>query len=342
MPIDVNIPWAQTQHWYDESVSRDLNTGFQMAQQIEQRRERNDYMRSQLALTFLQRTSQLKQAELREQRARDELSDSALISDWMKNPNNPPPDGIRTPRGLQIIAQQQSASARIERNSIFGAVQKGYNDKLKTLDATGLLKVQQLLNVNQGEITPEIAQVIDAETTRMQGTMADIQVLDEMGEPFVKGGENKPAFLRSTKTGALHKLPQDWTENNPVVPLKDDEGNILGYGVRNSSGGITQLRQQKADEPTLTAPQKAAMNSEFKTINQWWSDLDIKQRAKPENQADLQRRLKAVQDKYSTSPATPSANSSVRMRVRAPDGKIGTIPENQLQEALKQGYSTVE
>lgn len=164
--------------------------------------------------------------------------------------------------------------------------------------------------------------------------MADIQVLNEMGEPFVKGGDSRPAYLRSAKTGALHKLPQDWTEQNPVVPLKDDEGNILGYGVRNASGGITQLRQQKADEPTLSVAQKAAMNSEFKTINQWWADLDIKQRAKPENQAELQRRLKAVQDKYTpaNAPAPVAAPSDFQQKYDAlPSGATYTAPDGSIR-----------
>lgn len=302
--IDTRFPaWMAQKNWAtSNSVSHDLQTGYQLGQRNKEFEALQEFRASQLRSQDAYRQTQINTQLMRQHQFEAEQTDAALVTEWMKDPRQPPPTGLRTPKGLQAVAQVQKVFAASETGNHFTAVQKGYTDKIKELPAVATLQVQQLLDASDGRITPEIAALIDAETAKLKATTADLQVLDEMGQPFVKGGDNKPAFIRSG-TGALHRVPQDW--DGQAEPLTDIEGNVIGYGIRTGSGNIRVLPTQKPTEQTLTAPQKAAMNSEFKTINQWWADLDSTKRAKPENQAELQRRLKAVQDKYSVSPATP-------------------------------------
>lgn len=303
---------------HSDSVSRDLQTGYQLGQRNREMELREQYQQSQLRSLEAYRQTQINSLLMRQQQMQYEQEDAAAVTAWMRDPSQPPPAGLKTPKALTAVTAVQKVYAATQRQGIFGAVQKSYNDQLKDLDAMGLLKVQQALDESGGVITPAIATIIDAEKARLQMSSADIQVLDETGQPFVRGGEAKPAFLRSTKTGALHRLPQDWTEANPVVPLKDDEGNVLGYGIRNASGGITQLRRQANTEPTLSAPEKKAMDAEFRVVNSWWEDLDTKQRRDPKNQAELQRRIKSVQDKY-----TPGATNTPAPVETDPKDPIG-------------------
>lgn len=335
MAIDTRMPeWMVRKNFLsgDGGASRDIQFGMQMGQRNREFAAAQELRASVLRSQEAYKQTQINTMLMRQKQMEAEQTDAALVTEWMKDPRQPPPSGLRTPKGLQAVTQVQKAFDETEIGSKFAAVRKAYTDKIKDLDAVAALKVQQLLNVNQGEITPEIAAIIDTETARVQGTTADIQVLDEMGEPFVKGGENKPAFLRSLKTGALHKLPQDWSEQNPVVPLEID-GKVIGYGIRNASGGITQLREQKSDEPVLSPAQRGTMNAEFGVVKQWWDDLDIKERRKPEMQAEMKRRLKEVENRFST---------TKRVRVKSPSGKVGSIPESQLEDALKQGYTPAE
>lgn len=304
--IDTRLPaWMVQKNFTapSDSVSRDLQTGYQLGQRNREMELREQYQASQLRSLEAYRQTQINSLLMRQSQIEAEQTDAAIVTEWMKDPRQPPPTGLRTPKGLQAVAQVQKVFAATETGNHFTAVQKGYTDKIKDLPAVATLQVQQLLESSDGKITPEIATLIDAETAKVKSTMADLQVLDELGQPFVKGGDTKPAFIRSA-TGALHRLPQDWSETNPVVPLEID-GKVVGYGIRNASGGITQLREQKTEQ-SLSAPEKAAMASEFKIVNQWWSDLDSRERKKPEVQAELQRRIKALQDKYT--PGAPTAS----------------------------------
>lgn len=222
--------------------------------------------------------------------------------------------------------------AESEIGSAKTAAQKGYSDKIKELDAMGILRVTNEIDANDGKITPEVATMIDTETARIKGSMADIRVLDEMGEPFTKGGERKPMFLQSLKTGALHKLPAEWSGD--AVPLTDVEGNVLGYGVRNASGGITQLRQQAAatDKP-MPAERRAAMNTKMRSVDQWWKDLNVRDRSKPEAQQELNRRIKAVEDEFSSQPepATAAPSDFQNTYDALPSGSRYTAPDGTLR-----------
>ncbi len=306
--IDTRFPWMAQQRWMQsDSVSRDLQTGYQLGQRNREMELREQYQAAQQRSLEAYHQTQMNSLVMRQQQMADEHEDSAKVTEWMQDPRQPPPSGLKTPKAMTAVAAVQKAYATTERGSQVMAVQKSYNDKIKGLDAMGTLRVQQLLDASDGTITPEIATLIDAEQARLQTTSADIQVLDEMGQPFVKGGETKPAFLRSTKTGALHRLPQDWTSDNPVIPLKDEEDNILGYGVRNASGGITQLREHKEPSVTMPPERRSAMNQKMKNVDTWWKDLPVKEREKPEKQKELARRIQEVQNEFATQPGPVTA-----------------------------------
>lgn len=335
--IDTRMPqWMIEKNFSSprDSVSHDLQTGYQLGQRNREMELREQYQQSQLRSLEAYRETQINSLLMRQQQMQYEQEDAAAVTAWMRDPSQPPPAGLKTPKAIASVAAVQKTYAATQRQGIFGAVQKSYNDQLKNLDAMGLLKVQQALSQTEGVITPEIATIIDAEQARLKLSSQDIQVLDEMGEPYVKGGENKPAFLRSTKTGALHKLPQDWS--GEAIPLTDVDNNVIGYGVRNASGGITQLRPEKTATTTLPPEKRAAMNLEFKTVQSWWDGLDSRQKAKPENQTELKRRIANVEDKYSTAPATPAAtpvapNDFQQKYDALPSGSTYTAPDGTIR-----------
>lgn len=58
--------------------------------------------------------------------------------------------------------------------------------------------------------------------------------------------------------------------------------------------------------------------------------------------AEYEQRLRGIEQKFAVRKKTTAqpapATSDKRVRVVSPDGKVGNIPESQLEEALKQGY----
>lgn len=342
MAIDTRMPeWMARKNFLsgDAGVSRDIQSGMQIGLQQQQLHQRNrefaaaQEMRvSQLRSIEAYREAQINTLLMKQRQIEAESTDTAKITAWMRDPRQPPPTDLQTPKGLRAVKDVQDAFATTEIGNAQAAARKGYADKIKDLDAMGTLRVTSEMDKANGQITPEVATLIDAETLRIKGSMANVRVLDEFGELYVKGSDRKPAYLQNPTSGALHKLPNDYSEQNPVIPLEVD-GKVIGYGVRNASGGITQLREQKVDEPVLSPAQRQTMNAEFGVVKKWWDDLKIDERRKPEMQAEMKKRLKEVQDRYAT---------TKRVRVKSPSGKIGHIPESQLQDALKQGYTPAE
>lgn len=340
MPIDTRMPdWMVDKGPFNNSVSHDLQTGFQLGQrnrQLEQQQRESEALQqfraSQLRSQEAYRQTAINTQLMRQQQIEAEQTDAALVTKWMQDPRQPPPTGLRTPKGLSAVKQVQDIYANTEVGNARSAAQKGYADQIKGLDAMGILRVTTAMDEANGAITPQVATLIDTEVARMQATTADLQVIDEMGQLYLKGGENKPAYIRSVNSPSLHRLPQDWSaETNPVVPLKDDDGNVLGYGVRNASGGITQLRQEKSATTTLPPEKRAAMNLEFKTVQSWWDGLDKREKAKPENQALLRQKISEVEGKYTMQPAPAVPNDFQQKYDAIPSGITYTAPDGSIR-----------
>lgn len=326
--IDPTVPaWlARRAVFGDDSVSRDLQAGFQMGQQMQEnqlRREQfgaqQDYREQQLQSLMAYRESQMAATEARQKLAADEVADATLISQWMMNPRQPPPAGLKTPKGLRTVAEIQKGYSDTEIGSKFAAANKAFADKIKELDATGALRVQEALDKTEGKITSDVATLIDNETVRIKSTMADTRVLDEQGQPYVEGS-GKAAFLQSLKTGSLHKLPPDWSGGMQLIPLRDEDGSVKGYGVPNSSGGITQLRETKPPAESVMDPvTKAAMSAEFKALQSWRESLPPNPKGKDgkplDVEAEYQRRLKALEEKYRVTP-TPATQPEAKPVLR--------------------------
>jgi hypothetical protein len=114
-----------------------------------------------------------------------------------------------------------------------------YADFLKSysaLDGYGKAAVRAIGDLNKGDIKPEHYQILGNEQARIR----DDALKSRYGTTTIEVDGVK--YLR-TATGALHAVPKDWSEGAPAVPIVDDDGNVLGYGLQNSRGGITQLRQ---------------------------------------------------------------------------------------------------
>lgn len=306
MALNLQVPaWLQERTGpFDQAPTQQFALGVQLAQQIQNNRAQQEYRRAQLESLNSYREAQVNQLLARQKFANDELGDASLISQWMMDPRQPPPTGLKTPKGIKTVADVQRAYADTEIGSKFAAANKAFADKIKDLDAAGALRVRDALEKAGGSITPDVATLIDSEAARIKSTLADTRVLDEQGQPFVDGGTGRPTFIQSLKTGSLHKLPPDWSRGMQLIPLRDDQGTIKGYGVPNSSGGITQLREAKPPSAIMDPVTKAAMQAEFKALQTWRDNQSPTARdskGKPVDvDAEYQRRLKALEDKYRT------------------------------------------
>lgn len=118
-----------------------------------------------------------------------------------------------------------------------------YADFLKSysaLDGYGKSAVRAMGAIERGAILPEHYQILGNEQTRMREDALKLRYGTETIE--VDGQK----YIRNRSTGGLHAVPKDWSEGAPAVPIVDDDGTVLGYGLQNSRGGITQLRQPGA------------------------------------------------------------------------------------------------
>lgn len=141
----------------------------------------------------------------------------------------------------------------------------------------------------------------------------------------------------------------DPTKPGKLVP-------VLRTGPKTS-----QMIEAKATKPALGEVDKAELKSIYKRIedlqtlhDQLAPELgDVRDHPKTLRRmrysteiAQLKERARALEAKK-TAPAedaapAAAAPSEKRVRVKSPDGKVGSVPESQLEEALKAGYSKAE
>jgi hypothetical protein len=91
-----------------------------------------------------------------------------------------------------------------------------------------------------------------------------------------------------------------------------------------------------------TAPLKKEMDEHLNAVRGGDEDyglLNLKSR--PERIRELQRRMAELEDPTGFVPPA-AAGATERVTVVAPDGKRGTIPKAQLQQALKEGYKLAQ
>jgi hypothetical protein len=112
-----------------------------------------------------------------------------------------------------------------------------FNEQVSKLDGFGIASVRSVGDWMKDGIQPAHYQKLGLEQTRVR----DEALKAKYGTEVIEVDGQK--YIRNRSTGALHAVPKDWSEGAPAVPIVDDDGNVLGYGLQNSRGGITQLRQ---------------------------------------------------------------------------------------------------
>lgn len=134
-----------------------------------------------------------------------------------------------------------------------------------------------------------------------------------------------------------------------------------------SSGKMNMIRQPEAAQVPATEGQKEMARADAKTLIDQLGKLETASadieptkgggwfggpvRPNPayfeakKAQADLRRRIATIDPKAAVQlqeQAQEAPAPSARVRVKAKDGKVGTIPANQLDEALKAGYTKLQ
>lgn len=96
-----------------------------------------------------------------------------------------------------------------------------------------------------------------------------------------------------------------------------------------------QLKPQSGSHYDLPYSQQIMMKSELDEVGRLLRDYEITSEEAAKRRADIAA-------KYTGATATTTTAPPQRIRVKAPDGRIGTISAEALEEALKQGYQRVE
>lgn len=115
----------------------------------------------------------------------------------------------------------------------------------------------------------------------------------------------------------------------------------------------SQQRQlEKSIEETMDQRERASLQDELLKVKTARSNLVMAAKSKPvpEESWDkyapspevLDTALRQTRDMGITTPTNAPSVSTKRVRVRSKSGKVGTIPESQLDEALKEGYTLVD
>ena len=149
--------------------------------------------------------------------------------------------------------------------------------------------------------------------------------------------------------GVLYRQNNDGTvtrmsDEKPVAPKFTVAGGAIFR--QNQDGTVTQVSEPKPAIPKLNQLDVMDYRDLRKEIDQDRKDLD----ALPVSErGDAARRLRAKIQRLDEmkrsllSPgASPTAPRTGRVRVRAPNGKTGSIPANQLEAAQRAGYSLVD
>lgn len=115
-----------------------------------------------------------------------------------------------------------------------------FNQAVAKLDGYGAASVRSIGPWEKGGILPEHYNALGA----AQKIQREELLKSKSETRIIEEGGNR--YLQNIATGSIHPIPRDFTQGSPVIPLTDEEGRVLGHGVMNSRGGITQLRQPAA------------------------------------------------------------------------------------------------
>lgn len=248
--LDTRMPeWLQERaasSWRgDPSVARDIQAGFQLGAQMAAEKRRFALQATQAVVENKWRDAQTTSMLLQNAERAAEAEDMQFIQlaqrEYTRGNREVEP-ALKSVQGHRLWATWK-ARFDAEQSDTFE-----YADFLKAysaLDGYGKSAVRAMGEIKRGQIFPEHYQILGNEQTRMREDL----LKSRYGTETIEVDGQK--YIRNRSTGGLHAVPKDWSEGAPAVPIIDDDGNVLGYGLQNSRGGITQLRQPGAKRHPL-------------------------------------------------------------------------------------------
>lgn len=236
---------------------------------------------------------------------------------------------------------------------------------------------QQTLRMKQQAAEDEAA----AAAKQMQGLQSYTKALKEGRNEQEALAENAPLMFYKNPSRAVGALQRSRVAAAPdyvAHELKTEQGTPTGVMVRRGAGGsiVPLPRTEMSPEGRMRQDQilagiyakqlETATGEEEKALQKKLTALrdriekDIERRGTQQVPGPLPPRVPAVIPSPSSQSIPPGGSSSVSpdeggasvesdeeananvVRVKSPDGKMGVIPEDQLDDALEAGYEEIE
>lgn len=111
-----------------------------------------------------------------------------------------------------------------------------FNEAVAKLDGYGIAAVRAMGDWEKGSIRPEHYQILGNEQQRVREQVLKSKAATQIVE--IDGQK----YIQNLSTGGLHVVPKNFSEGAPAIPIETEDGQVLGYALQNSRGGLTQLR----------------------------------------------------------------------------------------------------
>lgn len=111
-----------------------------------------------------------------------------------------------------------------------------FTEAVSRLDGFGMSAVRSVGQWGKGGITPQHYEALGREQRRVRDEVLKAKHGTEVLE--IDGQK----YIRNLSTGGLHAVPKSYADGAPAIPIETEDGQVLGYALQNSRGGLTQLR----------------------------------------------------------------------------------------------------
>lgn len=321
MAIDFSFPqWMRDQQSFADSLAK----GAQVGAIIANNRYRNQALAAQAIqaereyeLRDRQLAAQVRTDDLnyrlKSQLIEDQTADKAAISDWIQQRNQIPLEervGMSLPE-LRLTQSYQIANQVVDNDRM--AYERSVVGQVSATKARILGAV------------PELAQdyfdATDPDEKR--------EILQRAREQYVK---QQPATIAAESRIAM--MEQRLSQMLTVEGVKAENRKELETLRADLQMLRDQMKPQSGSHYDLPYSTQILMKSELDELSRRIRDEGLST-----DEAAVIRRQ--IEQKYRTS-AQPIEQPKGRVRVKAPDGRIGTISADKLEEALRQGYQRAE
>lgn len=258
-----------------------------------------------------------------------------------------------------LLSQYQNIPDKLGPNGIMAPIKMA--EDLKRLGDAAKAKAAADVGVPESVVTgvDEQGNPVTEDFVRFgnhifRSTKTSIITDEKSGKRFIKSATGALHPLDSADEASITTDPVTGEQSIQTLPMLDSEGKQVGLGYRGAKGGIVRIPQndavskgdtvrynsrirelnaeEKAKVGALTGNDVTAETDRLRTV------YDLKRREVTDKFFPKAQRAGLQNPAAPVAAPTLKAPMSDRVPVISPDGKVGTVPSDQLDEALKTGY----